>query len=61
MLKRGKEGEIGIYPSAKQVEGWTIDGVHIGATGLFFKFPNEARTFRMVGLTGCTATIILVS
>ena len=55
------EEDIDITPSDEQLETWTIDGIPVGATGLYFEWPiHEKKTYKMRGLTGCTATIILV-
>lgn len=57
-------GLLNIKPSDKQLQGWVIDGVPIGATAEWRPWPKDvagATTWRMWGLIGCTATIIVVS
>jgi hypothetical protein len=59
---------MGIVPSDAQIAAWKIDNIPIGATGYWIPWyrtplPEDERAYvyRMYGLEGCTATIIVVS
>ncbi|KAM7192050.1 hypothetical protein V8F20_009026 [Naviculisporaceae sp. PSN 640] len=52
--------DIPIVPIREQLETWKINGIPIGVTSFFYPWDkNKKMTFKMRGLTGCTATLIL--
>lgn len=54
-----------ISPDPSQYESWKIvygnQNIPIGATGVWFPFEGEKKSFTMQGLTGCTGIIVVVS
>ncbi|KAI1872853.1 uncharacterized protein JN550_003727 [Neoarthrinium moseri] len=56
-----RENSLAIQPHETQLEGWKIDGISISATSEWKDWPRTKTTFRMAGLTGCTAIIIVNS
>ncbi|KAK4210116.1 hypothetical protein QBC37DRAFT_377389 [Rhypophila decipiens] len=50
---------IPILPTITQRRTWEVDGHAIGATAYWYPWPtDEKRTYKMQGLTGCTASFI---
>lgn len=59
------EYNIAIKPRAKQLENWFVRDrkglqVPIGVTAEFFPFGKKPQTYKMVGLSGCTAAFVIV-
>lgn len=60
--------DIGISPSPDQISQWTIPltiggkkvNTPIGVTGIWTPWPATATNYRMVGMSGCTAVLIIV-
>lgn len=59
------DNNIAIVPSNRQLSSWFIRDrqnkrVPIGVTSEFFSFGSRPKTWKMVGMTGCTAVFIAV-
>lgn len=61
MTQDNTENDIDITPTDQQIATWQIDGNPIGATGKWYAFGNTPQTWKMRGLSGCTAIFIVVS
>ncbi|KAM7210889.1 hypothetical protein V8F06_013731 [Rhypophila decipiens] len=58
-VKDGTDEDISITPTDEQLATWRIDDIAIGATAFWFPWPTDRRqTYKMRGLTGCTASLI---
>lgn len=61
MAPDNTDNDIDITPSDQQVKSWVIDGTPVGATGMYYEFGKTPQVWKMRGLSGCTAIIIMVS
>ncbi|TVY39833.1 hypothetical protein LSUB1_G002573 [Lachnellula subtilissima] len=58
---------IGIFPTERQLQKWTIPlqingktvNTPIGVTGVWYPWPNSAQNYKIVGMSGCTAVLIV--
>ncbi|KAI1089761.1 hypothetical protein F5B19DRAFT_495043 [Rostrohypoxylon terebratum] len=59
--KDNTDNDIDITPTDEQIKTWVIDGTPVGATGMYYEFGKTPRVWKMRGLSGCTAIIIMSS
>lgn len=47
------DGNIPISPRPIQLTSWKFQNIPIGATGFYYSFGTEPKTWKMQGLSGC--------
>jgi hypothetical protein len=60
-VETDSDNDRDITPLPDQLNTWKIDGIPIGATGMWYPFGNTPQKWKMHNLEGCTAIFIIVS